>query len=591
MKFNILDISHRLSPYRKVYLTLIFLIILKGLLEATAALALIPLFDQTLGIQSQLPLLEKVNSLTGLNLSEQPNFVFTVLLSLIIFEALVLLIYHYTSFYFSGLYQRDTRNKLVKRIIGLNWLSFTRHKSGRLINSVTNEVTLSRQFIQNLAQLFEASISVAIYLLGTILIASYYVLGILILGAAIAVILKPFVKKIKKLGIRQVEASGAVVHNINEILFGMKAVKASGINQASYSKLFASTEEQRSIALWAGFLKKAPSVILKPVSVILTVSILYLLKKYNITSVSELAVLGLLLLRIMQKLMGLQSQWMRVVGALPSFNHVNELCDSLSEKKEQSAGQVLTDFQSLEFKDVSFSYNDNLNTLSNINLTINKGDYIAFIGESGAGKTTLMDIILMLLRPQYGQILFNGVNINKLNVKSIRKLIGFVPQECVMFHDSIKNNIALGQANVDDNTVIDSAHKAHAHEFIINSKSGYDTIIGDRGMKVSGGQKQRLAFARALARKPQVLLLDEATSALDSESELMIQKALEEQKGYLTIIAIAHRLSTIMNADKVVVLKKGRIVEIGNPQKLIKDDSLFKKMWNSQTAKDTGEMN
>jgi ABC-type multidrug transport system fused ATPase/permease subunit len=220
-------------------------------------------------------------------------------------------------------------------------------------------------------------------------------------------------------------------------------------------------------------------------------------------------------------------------------------------------------------------------------LEIKRGDFVGIVGSSGAGKTTLVDLMLALLRPTAGDILVNGLPLQHISSRGWRRLIGYVPQETVLFNDSIMNNITLLREGVTAQDAIWAARVADAAEFIHTFPEGFDTLVGDRGAKVSGGQRQRLALARALAHRPQILLLDEATSSLDSFSEQKIQNAIEELRDELTIIVVAHRLSTVMNADRIIVLDAGEIVEQGNPRQLIESDSKFRDMHALQAVQES----
>jgi len=231
--------------------------------------------------------------------------------------------------------------------------------------------------------------------------------------------------------------------------------------------------------------------------------------------------------------------------------------------------------ESLELKDVGFSYVEGTSVLSKISLKIKKGETIAFVGPSGAGKTTITDLIARFYDVSEGSILLDGVDIRKFNQEDLRQLVGIVNQESILFNDSVRNNIALGRPDLTIEEIQNAAKAAYAHDFIMAMDLGYDTEIGERGGKLSGGQKQRLSIARALLKDPEILILDEATSALDSQSEKAVQMALESLMRNRTSLIVAHRLSTVMHADKIVVLDKGKIVEIGTHQELIGKGGLY----------------
>ncbi len=240
---------------------------------------------------------------------------------------------------------------------------------------------------------------------------------------------------------------------------------------------------------------------------------------------------------------------------------------------------------SIEFKDVSFAYKNNNNVLNQINIKINKGEFIALVGESGAGKTTFADLIPRYYNVKQGKVLFDGQDINDINIISLREKIGIVPQDSILFNDTIYNNIKYGNLSANKNEIFKAAEVANATDFITNFDNKYDTYIGEKGAKISGGQKQRIAIARAIIKNPEILILDEATSALDSKSEVKINDAISKISKTKTIIVIAHRLSTIKNADRILFFKNGEIVEIGNHNDLYNLKGEYFNLYNTQFSK------
>lgn len=267
-------------------------------------------------------------------------------------------------------------------------------------------------------------------------------------------------------------------------------------------------------------------------------------------------------------------------------NRVFEVLDADEQITELPNAQEIDGFnQQIEYRDVSFTYDTKAEApiLSRINLTIPKGKTVAIVGPSGAGKTTLVDLLPRFYDCTQGQILIDGIPITSLNINSLRSQIGLVSQHCILFNDTVANNIAFGRTDCTLDAVRHAAQIAHADQFISQLEQGYDTPIGDRGLNLSGGQRQRLSIARAVLKDPPILILDEATSALDTESELAVQQALEQLMHGRTCIIIAHRLSTICHADEIIVMDKGQIVERGNHQQLIDQGGLYKHLIDMQS--------
>ena len=236
----------------------------------------------------------------------------------------------------------------------------------------------------------------------------------------------------------------------------------------------------------------------------------------------------------------------------------------------------------IHFDEVSKHYPGSTVALDKVSFFVNPGEFIFVVGPSGAGKSTIVDLIVRLFKVTEGKVLINGIDLNELAISAWLSMIGFVSQDTFIFHGTVKENLKFGYANATDEMVIQAANDANAHDFIMGMPQGYDTIVGDRGMKLSGGQRQRLAIARAIIRDPDVLILDEATSSLDYISEITIQKTISRISSNRTVIIIAHRLSTILNADKIIVLSEGRVVEEGTHQELLKNQGAYWNLYNSQ---------
>jgi subfamily B ATP-binding cassette protein MsbA len=255
------------------------------------------------------------------------------------------------------------------------------------------------------------------------------------------------------------------------------------------------------------------------------------------------------------------------------------------EKVSEGKGDIKPVNGYIEFKNVSFKYPASKHyILDDINLTVKKGEIIAIVGRSGAGKTSLVDLIPRFYDPVSGAIYIDGVNITDVNLKSLRQQIGLVSQDVILFNDTVRANITFGNPDASEEDIIRAAKAAYAHDFILELPKGYETIIGERGVMISGGQRQRLSIARAILKNPPILILDEATSALDTESEMMVQKALDTLMENRTTFVIAHRLSTVQKAGRIIVLEKGRIAEMGTHDELLMHGGIYRKLYDLQIS-------
>jgi subfamily B ATP-binding cassette protein MsbA len=402
-------------------------------------------------------------------------------------------------------------------------------------------------------------------------------------------ILAEIIKRLRKRAIQSQESLGRIVNILDETFGGMRIVKAFNARSFILNKIDEETSYHRRVNLSIARKNELSSPVSETLGVMIVACILYfggtlvLGKSAELTAGEFLAFLGLFA-QILQPAKNFSNGITSVQKGTVSAQRIFELIDTTPAIQSKPNAIVLKDFKNnIEFSNVSFAYERD-HVLRNINLTIEKGKTIALVGPSGGGKSTLADLVPRFYDPTSGEVRIDGIALTEYEIESLRRQIGIVTQESILFNDSIFNNIAFGLENVKEEDVINAAKVANAHDFIMQTEHGYQTTIGERGSKLSGGQRQRISIARAVLKNPPILILDEATSALDSESERLVQDALFNLMKNRTSIVIAHRLSTIQHADEIVVIQSGEILERGKHSELLTRNGLYRKLSEIQKA-------
>jgi subfamily B ATP-binding cassette protein MsbA len=407
-----------------------------------------------------------------------------------------------------------------------------------------------------------------------------------------AFVISRIVKRLKHQAIAAQQSYGNMISYLDEALSGIKIIKA--FNATDFIKARFDKENQNYSRISRSMAKRQQSA--SPVSETMGVTMVasivlyggYLILNNQSGHLEAPAFFAYIVLfsQIMRPAKAISDSFSAIHSGIAAGERVLELIDEKPTIKDAPDAVNINGFEEgIHFKNVSFAY-DEKPILSDINLTIPKGKTVALVGPSGGGKSTLMDMIPRFIVPKSGQILIDDKDINQVTTHSLRALMGVVNQESILFNDSIYNNIAFGKMDATPEQVEGAARIANAHNFIIETEQGYETNIGDRGTKLSGGQRQRICIARAVLNNPPIMLLDEATSALDTESEKLVQDALNNLMKNRTSLIIAHRLSTIQSADMIVVLEAGKIVEQGTHTELLQKNGLYKRLIDMQTFAD-----
>jgi subfamily B ATP-binding cassette protein MsbA len=483
----------------------------------------------------------------------------------------------------------NMRKRVFENVMDLHLGYFNNERKGDIISKIASDVQVVQFSVTATLQVvFKDPVQLIVFMIMLFLISVKLTLWSLLVVPVSAFIISRIVKRLKSQAIAAQQSYGNMISYLDEALSGVKIIKA--FNATEFIKQRFHSENKRYSKIMRSMAKRQQSA--SPVSEILAVTMIsfivlyggYLIlnKRSDLNGGQFIAYIAIFS-QIMRPAKSISDSFSNIHSGIAAGERVLALIDEKPQITDAPNAVDIKEFnEGIHFKNVSFSY-PGREVLKSINLTVPKGKTVALVGPSGGGKSTLMDLIPRFIEPQSGEISIDDHNIQNVTMNSLRSLMGVVNQESILFNDSIYNNIAFGKTNVTQEQVEAAARIANAHNFIIETENGYNTNIGDRGTKLSGGQRQRICIARAVLNNPPIMLLDEATSALDTESEKLVQEALNNLMKNRTSLIIAHRLSTIQNADNIIVLESGEIVEQGTHQQLIALNGLYKRLIDMQT--------
>lgn len=482
----------------------------------------------------------------------------------------------------------NLRRTVFNNVMDMHLGYFSNQRKGDIISKIASDVQVVQYSVTGTLQVvFKEPLQLVAYFAMLFFISVKLTLFAILVIPISAFLIAKIVKKLKAQATEAQQVYGNMISFLDEALSGIKIVKA--FNATNFVKDRFNSENERFSKIGRRMVRRQQ--LGSPVSellgvIMVTIIVLYggylVINEDSGLDATKFIAYIAIFSQVMRPAKALTDSFSNINSGLAAGERVLELIDNRPEIIDSPHAKVLTEFnQSIELKNISFSYNQDREVLSGINFLIPKGKMIALVGPSGGGKSTLMDLLPRFNDPNSGQILIDGVDSKDYTMDSLRAMMGTVNQESILFNDSIFNNIAFG-VDATQEEVEAAAKIANAHEFILETEHGYNTNIGDRGTKLSGGQKQRLSIARAILRNPPILLLDEATSALDTESEKLVQSALNNLMKNRTSLVIAHRLSTIQQADHIYVLDGGKIVEDGTHNQLIEKSGLYRKLIDMQ---------
>ncbi len=488
---------------------------------------------------------------------------------------------------------RDVREQLFKKLIILPMNFFMNRPSGELISRVINDSNVLQSLLGYSVKdiIVEGTTFIVLLVIAFIRRWDLALIAVTVLPFSFFVINK-FGKKMKKISQQTQEKISGLIIRLTESISGIKMIKGFKREKLHEEKFIEENKKNYRIALKSARTIEYSYLINEIITGIGSTALLFYgfsLVFHNKITIGDLlsffAAIGMMYTPVRR--LGTANN--NIQQARAAAERIFYLLD---QQAEIDGTKNLREIEKeIVFDNVSFIYpGTKKKVLDGISLRVKKGELIAIVGKSGAGKTTLIDMLPRFYRPVSGNIFIDDIDVNDATLESLRKNIGIVSQDIILFNETVRDNIALGKSDATEEEIIEAAKAAYAHDFIKEMPNGYDTLIGERGVKLSGGQKQRISIARALLKNPAILILDEATSSLDTASEIIVQKALDNLMTNRTTFVIAHRLSTVRRADKILVLDKGRIIESGTHEELLSKEGIYKLLYKSQFEKDAAHI-
>jgi len=482
---------------------------------------------------------------------------------------------------------RDLRNEVYDHLVELDLAFFGRVRMGQIVSRLTTEVEQLRTLVTaQLAQMVTSFFKFAVALALMVSISWKLTLAAFIVIPGAMIIWGPMVKRLRRGDRSVLHLGGEVNAHIQETLSGIRLVKSSSAEKRERARFHGLTGQYFTTFLRTERLRAMAAPVTEMMAAVGTMVLLWygarLVVSGGLPGAQLVAFLGFSL-NLYAPVKNVAKFPALMQPGLVAAERVFEFLDAPVEIRDHGDARRFTSLdREIAFERVSFGYRPGELVLHDVSFTVPRGSVVALVGPSGAGKSTLVDLLGRFFEVSEGRIAIDGVDIRDLRIDDLRSRLGIVSQETVLFHDTVRANIAYGRPEATDEEIRRAAHAAHAHEFISQMPQGYESVVGERGTELSGGQRQRVAIARAILRDPPILILDEATSALDTESERLVQDAIERLLEGRTVFVIAHRLSTIQRAEQILVLREGRIVERGDHASLMEEGGLYRKLHEMQ---------
>ena len=572
------------GTYTWQILTLTGLGLVSGIMEGIGVNAIIPLFSL---LSTDMPpgadFISK--GIQALFAALHINFTVTSLLLFIavlfIGKAAALLYANYLNAKISYQYEYDLRSEVFEETLHTTWPYLLTQKVGHLEKVLMDHVSNAANALLLVSTSILTLTSLCMYVIVALNISLEITLLTLSTGAFLFLVFKPLLYRTRMASHRLANIGKQVAHHINETNIGAKIIKSLRAEESVLARGKKYFEELMRARVLLALVNGFTNVLYQPISIIFVLIVFAFARNTPGFSFASFAVILYLIQKIFSYVQSVQGKLNSISEYAPYIRSVIDYKEQAAKHHEKDDGEKSFNLNvSLDFKNVSFAYDEkNIKILKDLSFSMQKGHMVGLIGPSGAGKTTIVDLLLRLLVPSKGAITLDGEPIERIAMKSWRENVGYVSQDIFLLNDTIQNNITFHLPRVNQKDVEEAARQANIHEYIMSLRDGYETQVGERGVMLSVGQRQRVVLARALLRKPKILILDEATSALDNESEALVQQSIDSLKGNISIIMIAHRLSTLKNCDWLLVLDEGKIIEEGTPVRLLgKKSSYFYKV-------------
>ncbi len=587
--FNRLKSIFRLArraygPYRVQMATLGLLAFLGGIFEGIGINAVIPLLTFILNSSEQAN--DTISNAIRIafnyaHIDFAPKFLLIFIVVLFLARSAALLIIAYIQVHITADYEATSRTRLLRAAVRASWPYLLKEKSGQLETILMVDVPASVSLLQKIVYSTTLVTSLVMYLVVAFNVSPLITGITLALGLLLFGLLKPLVWRARVLATKRAEGYAEISHHVTQHMAGLKTVKALSAEGPIFSAGKALFDRVKGLSLRVMLLYQFTVLSIPPLGVLYIALVFGVAFRTHFLPLAALPTILYLIYRIVTYIQQLQATLQDMNVVTPHLQRAIAYEEGARRNEEVTAGggREFSFERELRFEHVSFSYMPGEEVLRDASFTVSKGAVVGIIGPSGSGKTTCVDLMLRLLDPTEGVLAVDGVDARAIALPSWRHAIGYVSQDFFLMRGTIRDNVRFYDESVSDGDVWRALEMANIAEYVRESPQGLDTPVGDRGVTLSAGERQRVVIARALARKPELLLLDEATSALDNESEAHLQQVIRSLKGKITIVIVAHRLSTIMDADTLVALESGRVVEIGTPQKLLKDkNSYFSKV-------------